>query len=351
MKNLPTAVGALILAAATNANILQTGGYLTSHAILVGALSIGVFAGAWVLGTGAGRTGLVILAALVAGESYNFFATGERIVIEREAGAAPLKDAAAKHVTAVAHLHELQTSVPSSRRLQIAQSAKVAADAAYEKELREGGRCKTICTGLKAKADEAQAEVVAALSETQALNANAIEVAKTDIAANPLPASATPLADRLGWPAWVLDLIMAGLLSIGANGLAGVLVAFGASKHEIVIPAAQSNFDPTHAENITGCYRPDNGGQSDSPKPGPTGLSKAQAFDDLMQRLADGRNIGSQDELASDWHRPKQTVSDWMKEWRRIGIIPPPIRTGRCNATVVGRFELARITSLVAPRA
>jgi hypothetical protein len=44
--------------------------------------------------------------------------------------------------------------------------------------------------------------------------------------------------------------------------------------------------------------------------------------------------IPSQDALASDWNRPKQTVSDWLKEWRRIGIIPPPIRTGRYKATV-----------------
>jgi hypothetical protein len=73
----------------------------------------------------------------------------------------------------------------------------------------------------------------------------------------------------------------------------------------------------------------------DSPKkPGPSdGLSKSEALDDLMQRLADGRTIESQDALAADWRRPKQTVSDWMREWRRIGVIPAATPTGRRKAT------------------
>lgn len=56
-----------------------------------------------------------------------------------------------------------------------------------------------------------------------------IEAAKAEAEANPLPASATPLADRISIPAWALDLIMAGLLYIGANGLAGTLIAFARS--------------------------------------------------------------------------------------------------------------------------
>lgn len=79
----------------------------------------------------------------------------------------------------------------------------------------------------------------------------------------------------------------------------------------------------------------------DTPKPtrGGPGLTKAQALDDIMQRLADGRTINSQDELAEAWNRPKQTVSDWMREWRKIGVIPQPVQTGRCNVT------LAKVTA------
>jgi hypothetical protein len=159
---------------------------------------------------------------------FNFSATAERIVIERENGAAPLKAAAAKRNAAIEKLRVVETGRVTSPRLLMASEAKKAADAAYDKELHEGGRCLTICKGLLAKAEAAQIEVTAAATEAQKLHASAIEAAKADVAANPLPASATPLADRLGVPAWLLDLVVAGLLSFGSNVLAGVLIAFGA---------------------------------------------------------------------------------------------------------------------------
>jgi hypothetical protein len=238
-RGLATVTGATILAAATNANVMATGGYFTSHAALVIALSIGVFAGARVIGSGeAGKIAAVIIIALFSGELYNFSATGERIVVERENGAAPLKDALAKHNAALAKLHDLEGGTIASARLTLATTAEAKAKAAYEKELREGGRCKSICNGLKAEADKASVEVADAAQEAQKLHAAAIEAAKAEVEANPLPASATPLADRLGWAPWVLDLVMAGLLSVGANGLAGTLIAYGAhstvSKSEIV---------------------------------------------------------------------------------------------------------------------
>lgn len=227
-EGLATIVGVGILAATTNANVLQTGGWLTSHAVLVASLSAGVFAGARVVGMGAGKIGLVIIAALLAGELFNFSATAERIVVERENGAAPLRAQREAHDAAARRASEVSAAPARSARLDRAVEAHSKARAAYEKELREGGRCKTICNGLKDDSIKAAAEVTAAAQEAQQLHAAAIEAAKADVAANLLPASATPLADRLGWPAWALDLVMAGLLSVGANGLAGTLIAFGA---------------------------------------------------------------------------------------------------------------------------
>ena len=242
-EGLATVTGVAILAASTNANVLNTGGWMSSHAMLVAALSLGVFAGARVVGSGvAGKIGLVIVAALVAGEAFNFSATAERIVVEREAGAAPLKDAAAKHTAALEKLRQIETGRASSPRLLLASEAKKAADAAYDKELREGGRCLTICKGLKANADAAQAEVVAAITEAEDMKAKSIEAAKAEVEANPLPASATPLSDRTGIPAWKLDLLMAALLSIGANGLAGTLIAYGA--HSVVALKETTELSP-----------------------------------------------------------------------------------------------------------
>lgn len=346
-QGLATLVGAGILIAATNSNIMQTGGYFGAHALVVASLSAGVFAGARVVGAGVtGRIAAMIIAALCAGELYNLFATAERIVVERETGSAPLKAALDQHNKAVSNLNALQSAPVTSARLSLALEAEAKAQAAYEKELREGGRCKSICNGLKAKAAEAEAAVTAAASEAQNLHLAAIETAKADVAANPVPASATPLADRIGWAPSTLDLLMAGLLSIGANGLAGVLVAYGAhapviqSAYVPVADAVQTDFDPTHADNLTRFFRPDGGGPTKrgpdrSKKPGPSGgLSKSQALDDLMQRLADGQTIPSQQTLADDWNRPKQTVHEWMKGWRQIGVIPAATPAGRCKATV-----------------
>lgn len=337
-EGLATAVGIAILAATTNANVLQTGGWLTSHAVLVASLSAGVFAGARVVGMGAGKIGLVIIAALLAGELFNFSATAERIVVERENGAAPLKDALVKRNAAIDRLEALQGSEPTSVRLTQAKTDKKAKDDAVTKEASDG--CKTECKRKQGLADVAQAELVAALAEAEQMHQAEIEAAKADIEANPLPASATPLADRLGWPAWALDLLMAGLLSVGANGLAGTLIAFGAHSgaHR---DAEQTDFAPVLSDNVVRFYRPDQGGNggsgfSPSPKPGPTGLSKEQALSDILKRLADGETIPSQDSLASDWGRSKQTVSDWMREWRRIGVVPAPVRIGKFKMTVAG---------------
>ncbi len=343
-EGLATTTGVAILAATTNANVLQTGGWFTSHALVVGTLSAGVFAGARVVGFGAGKIGLVIVGALLAGEAYNFSATAERIVVERENGAAPLKDALAKHNQAVARLQDLESSEIGSARLTLAKQAKAQADAAVEAEAREGG-CKSVCRMKQAEADKAQAELQAAIADAESQHAAEIDAARAEVEANPLPASATPLADRLGWAPWVLDLLVAGLLSIGANGLAGTLIAFGAHSAGGNADNAQTAFNPMTAENVVRFFRPDRGngyggsGYRPSPKPGPagpTGLSKEQALADILDRLGQGVTIPSQDTLASDWNRPKQTVSDWMKEWRRIGIVPPPTRTGRCKATVAG---------------
>lgn len=350
-RGLATVTGATILAAATNANVMATGGYFTSHAALVIALSIGVFAGARVIGSGeAGKIAAVIIIALFSGELYNFSATGERIVVERENGAAPLKDALAKHNAALAKLHDLEGGTIASARLTLATTAEAKAKAAYEKELREGGRCKTICNGLKAESDKASAEVADAAQEAQKLHAKAIEDAKAEVAANPLPASATPLADRLGWAPWVLDLIIAGLLSFGSNALAGVLIAFGARsvvalKETTAAPAidvaGQSDFPAVrlaevesakaalfgnqpagrHPANVLAFVRPDDR-PPNGPKPGKRGSArKADVLANIRSRIDSGERFASQEDLRAVLierfgYIGRSTLSDWLREAR-----------------------------------
>jgi hypothetical protein len=77
---------------------------------------------------------------------------------------------------------------------------------------------------LEAQVAAAGRAVEAARSAAQA----ELDAARADLGHQPIPASASPLADRLGVPAWVLDLLLAGLGSVGCNGLAACLLAFAA---------------------------------------------------------------------------------------------------------------------------
>jgi hypothetical protein len=69
--------------------------------------------------------------------------------------------------------------------------------------------------------------------------------------------SATPLADRTGIPAWILDLVTACLGSIAANGLACGLIIFGAHhssrRVEVVMPKTMpivATAEPTEPSRI-----------------------------------------------------------------------------------------------------
>ena len=67
---------------------------------------------------------------------------------------------------------------------------------------------------------------------------------------------------------------------------------------------------------------------------GPTGerLSKLEAEQFVITELALGRSFPSQDTLVGLCGRPKQTISDWMKNWERRGLVPARTQRGRCKA-------------------
>lgn len=48
-----------------------------------------------------------------------------------------------------------------------------------------------------------------------------------------------------------------------------------------------------------------------------------KCLSDLQERLAQGEVIPSQVQLAEDWSVSAGTVSDWLKSWERVGLIPP----------------------------
>ena len=132
-------------------------------------------------------------------------------------------------------------SIPTtSARLEAALSAKAVADAAVVEKSAEHG-CAANCRALlQAQVDAAAAEVAGARQELAAKHAaaeNELVEARTALAEAKEPPSATPLADRLGLPAWILDLLTAGLGSMAANGLGCGLIAFAAHGRRDANPA------------------------------------------------------------------------------------------------------------------
>lgn len=199
------AAGGLILYLAAETTLAHLGQTTGPGANLMRALALGVAVGAVAIGL-AWHHSRVILAtvialALVAGEAYGLLSTAERMVAAREASQADARSTAADRQTAAARVNAAETAL-----------AKANENAAAEASKRHCAReCRALLEGAITKAGLEFVAARAALEQIPAVTA-----------------SATPLADRLGWPSWAVDLIQAALASLAANGLGASLIAFGA---------------------------------------------------------------------------------------------------------------------------
>lgn len=61
-------------------------------------------------------------------------------------------------------------------------------------------------------------------------------------------------------------------------------------------------------------------------------LNKQETLQYVLTELALRRTIPSQDALAGLSRRPKQTVSDWLRDWERDKLIPARTQAGRCKS-------------------
>lgn len=213
LRSLSVCAGCAIVAATTHVAIMSSGGYDLPTAPLQIAVALGLCVGAVCAGSAAGD-GRWILAivfgiALLSGEAYAIITTSEATLAARDASAAPIRDAENMRAEA-------------QRRLVTAEAAKAAADNAALTEASKPGcrrECRTLIEGSKA---DTQREL------------NTARAALNNFAP---PRSSAPLADKIGVAGWALDLIVAGLRSIAANGLGAALIAFGATRQTRSQPA------------------------------------------------------------------------------------------------------------------
>jgi hypothetical protein len=287
--------GALLLAAVAHVNVIAAGGYGMPQSWVTLAITFGVACAAICSGMAwsAGRRQLAIgiVISIVAGESYGLIATAERLIVSREAAQAPLREGQREHAKAVQRVETAQHAVANtpttSKRLEEAKKVKAEADQAVIDKSAERG-CRENCRQLlQAQVDAAVAEVTSALAALDAAKVKAegeLTAARSALANIKAPQSATPLADRIGVSAWIIDLLQSALGSIAANGLACCLLLFGAHypvhRVEIVTPrrAPQRTpgdlaVSPTHgtsedlkqhaAKFAVECLRPDPDGEVD----------------------------------------------------------------------------------------
>jgi hypothetical protein len=221
------ASGVLILAAATFTNILAGGGYAMPQAMLTLAVAVGAGTGAFVAGRAWAdqRKALAgfLVAALVAGEVYGFLSTAERLVVGRETTQAPVRAHTEERVKVEGRLARAISAhaglSATSPRLQQAVAAKASTDAAILSKSAERGCVENCRKLLLAQADAANQAIEAAHAEIHKQKKNAeaeLLAAPVALAGLPAPASATPLADRPGLPAWALDLLLSAVGSVAA---------------------------------------------------------------------------------------------------------------------------------------
>lgn len=199
------AAGGLILYLAAETTLAHLGQTTGPAANLMRALALGVAVGAVAIGLAwhhdRAFLAIMIAFALVAGEAYGLLSTAERMVAAREATQADARSATAERQAAEARVRAATGALMKANE-------NAAGEAAKRHCARE---CRKLLEGAITKAG---LELVAARAALEQIPA--------------VTASATPLADRLGWPSWAVDLIQATLASLAANGLGASLIAFGA---------------------------------------------------------------------------------------------------------------------------
>jgi hypothetical protein len=239
IRSLALTAGLALVGAAAHVNILACGGYAQPTAVITLALAIGVAVGSVAIGNAAQnkrRTLAVFIAlGLLCGEGYALIATGERTISARDASVAPITAAVEVRKLAEARVASAELGLAgvaaTSPRLEAAIAAKAAAETRAMDDASKKS-CAANCRALlEAATATAAREVDAARAEITGFRSNAelrLTEARAAVAALPARRSASPLADRLGVAAWALDLLAAGLLSIGVNGLGAALIALSA---------------------------------------------------------------------------------------------------------------------------
>jgi hypothetical protein len=262
VKLLSLMAGAALLAATAHVTVTYIGGYGDPYAALVMTVAVGVGISSIVLGHAwsEGRPVLCgwLIFTMLAGELFGFSQTGNRIVGALDAKQAPAQLALAKRHKAEARLDAAQAVLSglstTSPEIEAALRDKADKDRAVLAKS-DTKSCAANCRALLEQQVADAATAVGAARErlaSAAVKANREVIdARSALDAMPANISGAPFADRIGMPPWLFDVISAVLGSIGANGLAAGLLAFGSHRAPSSVrlsPAAEIVTPPARAQ-------------------------------------------------------------------------------------------------------
>lgn len=319
LRGMAMLTGGFMLAAIANATVAATGA-TEAHELTIWALAAGVFFASVTIPTAwADRRYIVCVAlgvCLMAGEGFNLIKAGERELASRAALKQPAIKALADRETAEGVVAE------AALALRSAQDA-VSANAAKKDCVKN---CAALLTQAVARAERALAD------------------AKADLAAVPVIALESPSQ------VWV-DLLAAALGSIGLNGLAAALIAFGAHGANPAVKQSLTTEQPRSVpmimvapEPVNDDQKSDTSGQSDYSAVSDYELAKVAALfrrdvdgshepdgggkvirprrwqrdeirADLATRIARGESFPSQRAMAEAYGVPTTTLHEWFKAW------------------------------------
>jgi hypothetical protein len=194
------------------------------------------------------------------------------------------------------------------------------------------------------------------MAETRTRLEQAIVDAKSELAAFKAPPSPSPLADRIGWQAWVLDLVMAGLGSLSANGLACLMMVFGShrrSENADTTKATETASEVAPAIVLEPLDQPQDFADAQSAKvvqlrpAGGSGKRRAKAVDkatpdpDAVQHgksFMVARVTRADGDAATDVRALHRDYVTWCEA---RGVLPKP--TAEIGPALLHLFELAKI--------
>ena len=220
LRGIAIIIGLGAIAAVTYGTVEATGGIGSDAAplyIALGALQAAIALSFCVIQSRA--TAMLAIIVLAACEAASFIGTADLQLAGIEQRAAPIHDAVAKRKAADEWLARLDGDDRVHRAERALQAAQ--ADAREKSTAKDCGKN---CLAILAKTvDDARAAAADAQSSLQLEKRQA----RAALAAAPIPASASPLADRLGVQASTLDLLFVALRGFAVAAGAAIVLAIG----------------------------------------------------------------------------------------------------------------------------